>query len=168
MLALAGELADEVKVGGGAAAETVATVRQRLQPGLQLAGRGPDAVRIVLGAVTVIDEDGDAARLAAKRRAVTYIPVVSAGDPVAREEFAGSLSAIREAMGRKDVGAAVAALPHELLVRFAFAGTPDQVIRQAEAVFEAGATRIEFGSPHGLGPTRGINLLGERVLPYFR
>ena len=38
-------------------------------------------------------------------------------------------------------------------------------IRQAEALFAAGARRVEFGTPHGLDPEEGIRLLGERVLP---
>jgi len=45
------------------------------------------------------------------------------------------------------------------------AGTPEQVISQANSLFEAGARRVEFGSPHGLTEEDGIRLLGERVLP---
>ena len=37
-----------------------------------------------------------------------------------------------------------------------------------EALFEAGATRVEFGTPHGLTAARGIELLGRRVLPAVR
>jgi 5,10-methylenetetrahydromethanopterin reductase len=159
MLALGGEMADEVKVGGCACSDLVPVARQRI---------GSEDVRIVLGAVTVVDEDGDAARRVARRRAVTYIPVVGAGDPVAREQFGDNLRRISEAMATGDVEAAEVALPDELLSRFAFAGTPTDVIRQAEGIFEAGAGRIEFGSPHGIDGVSGIRLLGEKVLPYFR
>ena len=159
MLALGGELADEVKIGGSASAEIVTLARTRV---------GNDGVGIVLGAVTVVDEDGDAARRIARRRAVTYIDVIGANDPTAREQFGDNLSRIKEAMAQGDVEAAEAALPDELLRRFAFAGTPEEVIRQAEGVFEAGSARIEFGSPHGLDEASGIRLLGERVLPYFK
>ena len=168
MLALGGELADEVKVGGGCAPGIAALVRGRLLPGLRRAARNDDEVRVVVGAVSVVDEDGDSARLAAKRRAVTYIPVVGGRDPVARENFGAELARIGDAMSRRDVDAAVEALPDELLARFAFAGTPGQVIRQAEALYEAGAERIEFGAPHGLEEARGVELFGRRVLPYFR
>jgi len=159
MLALGGELADEVKIGGCASSEMVPLARQRV---------GNENVRIVLGAVAVVDEDGDSARRVARRRAVTYIPVVGVGDPVAREQFGDELRRISAAMARGDVKAAEAALPDELLARFAFAGTPEDLIRQAEGVFAAGASRIEFGSPHGRDDASGIRLLGERVLPYFR
>jgi 5,10-methylenetetrahydromethanopterin reductase len=56
-------------------------------------------------------------------------------------------------------------VPDAVLDRFAFSGTPGQVAAQVEALFEAGATRVEFGTPHGLTAARGIELLGRRVLP---
>jgi 5,10-methylenetetrahydromethanopterin reductase len=159
MLGLASGLADEVKVGGGAAADLLPVARQRI---------GATHVRIVIGAVTVVDEDGERARHAARRRAVTYIPVVGPNDPVAREQFRHELRRISEAMAAGDVAAAEAALPDELLARFAFAGTAAEVIEQAEGVFAAGAHRIEFGAPHGVEEATGIRLLAERVLPHFR
>ncbi len=56
----------------------------------------------------------------------------------------------------------------DLLRRLAFAGTPEDIVAQAAAWFEAGGQRLEFGTPHGLTPEDGMRLLGERVLPAFR
>ena len=61
-----------------------------------------------------------------------------------------------------------ARIPDEVLDRFAFAGTPEQVAAQAEAVFDAGAGRIDFGTPHGVPEQRGVELLCEQVLPLLR
>ena len=61
-MALAGEVADEIKVGGSANPAIVGVVRSRLARGEGLAGRARGSVRVVLGAVTVVDRDGDAAR----------------------------------------------------------------------------------------------------------
>jgi 5,10-methylenetetrahydromethanopterin reductase len=55
-----------------------------------------------------------------------------------------------------------------VLDRFAFSGTPEQVAAQARAVIEAGAGRIDFGTPHGLTGADGVRLLGTRVLPLLR
>jgi 5,10-methylenetetrahydromethanopterin reductase len=63
---------------------------------------------------------------------------------------------------------AAALVPDDLLDRFAFSGTPAQIAAQAEALFAAGVTRIEFGTPHGFTDEGGIRLLGERVLPALR
>jgi 5,10-methylenetetrahydromethanopterin reductase len=72
------------------------------------------------------------------------------------------------AVQRGDRQAAAALISDDLLRPFAFAGTPEDVIAHAEAIFAAGASRVEFGTPHGLTDARGIQLLGERVLPALR
>ena len=36
------------------------------------------------------------------------------------------------------------------------------------ALFDAGVSRIEFGTPHGFSDAGGVRLLGEQVLPAFR
>lgn len=167
-LRLAGEVADEVKVGGSASPEMAALARQRIEPGARAAGREPGDIGLVLGAVTIVDEDRGAALDAARRRAATYIHVIGKLDPGALAAFPDAIEAVGAAMQRGDVDAAARAIPDALLRRFAFAGTPEDVVRQVEGVLAAGATRVDFGSPHGLDPIAGIELIGSRVLPYFR
>ncbi|WP_279580901.1 hypothetical protein [Fodinicola feengrottensis] len=60
------------------------------------------------------------------------------------------------------------AYPDELLDLFAFAGTPAEVAARARAVIDAGAARVEFGTPHGLSDERGVHLLGAEVVPRLR
>jgi 5,10-methylenetetrahydromethanopterin reductase len=168
ILNLAGEIADEVKIGGAAGPELPAIARQRIAPGAQARGRDPDEIGVVLGAVTIVDEDRDAAVAEVRRRAATYIPVVGALDPVATRDYPDALAAIGEASNRGDFEAAARAIPDGLLKRFAFAGAPNDVIHQVEAALSGGASRVDFGSPHGLGPIAGIDLIGAKVLPYFR
>jgi 5,10-methylenetetrahydromethanopterin reductase len=67
-----------------------------------------------------------------------------------------------------DVEKAITFISDDLLQRFAFAGTPDELTAQALALIEAGCDRIEFGTPHGLNPETGLALLGEKVLPQIR
>jgi 5,10-methylenetetrahydromethanopterin reductase len=55
-----------------------------------------------------------------------------------------------------------------VLSRFAFAGTPADVAAQAEAVFDAGALRVDFGTPHGIDEWQGVELLCREVLPRLR
>lgn len=96
-----------------------------------------------------------------------YLPVVAPLDPtVALPEDLLRQMASLVAAG-EDEGAA-ALVPDEVLDRFAFSGAPDQIARQAEALFAAGASRIEFGTPHGFTDTGGVRLLGERLLPALR
>jgi 5,10-methylenetetrahydromethanopterin reductase len=133
MAALAGRVAAEVKIGGSANPAMVRLMRKWI---------GNDAVGIVVGAVTVVDEDGDAARELARREVGMYLDVVGALDPTVSGE--------------------------PLLEQFVLAGTPDEVAAQADSLYEAGAKRVEFGTPQGRTTAEGIDLLCERVLPLLR
>jgi 5,10-methylenetetrahydromethanopterin reductase len=158
LAALAGEHADELKLGGTANPELVAVARERL---------GTDRAGIVLGAVTVVDEDGERARAAARTEVAMYIDVVGALDPTT-ELDPELLARIGERVAAHDHTAAGALIPDEVLRRFAFAGTPADVAAQAEAIFDAGALRVDFGTPHGIDERRGIELLCRDVLPRLR
>lgn len=132
LAAYAGEVADELKVGGSANPDFVPVIRGRI---------GNDRVGIVVGAVTVVDDDGERARAAARAEVSMYLDVVGKLDPTLREGLTDD----------------------ELLDRFAFAGTVDQVAAQVERLREAGVQRVDFGTPHGSPPERGRELLGEIV-----
>ncbi len=101
------------------------------------------------GAVTVVAEDGAAARRLARSAVALYLDVVGQLDPTTSLPASGTIS-------------------DDELDRFAMAGTPEQVAEQVKGLFEGGARRVEFGSPHGLTEEDGIRLLGERVLPRLR
>jgi 5,10-methylenetetrahydromethanopterin reductase len=119
----AAEHAQELKLGGSANPNLVRLVRERLG----------DSTRLVVGAVTVIDEDDGKARALAQREVELYLPVVAKRDPTAKGE----------------------------LDEFAFAGSPARIAEHANALFEAGADRVEFGTPHGEDERRGVELLAS-------
>ncbi len=133
----AAEVADEVKLGGSANPDMVRLMRSWL---------GEDGPRIVVGAVTVVDEDGDRAREHARAQVQLYLDVVGELDPT-----------LELAPGE--------APPLE---KFAFAGTPEQVAAQAAALYDAGVHRVEFGTPQGLTTRGGVDLLCDRVVPALR
>jgi 5,10-methylenetetrahydromethanopterin reductase len=165
-LGLAGELAAEVKIGGSANPKLLGPARQALARGAVRAHRSP-TVGLVCGAVTVVDEDGASARRRARAEVATYLPVVAGLDPVPGLDAAG-LAAMQRLVRAGDHDAAGRLVPDAVLDRFAFSGTPEQVAAQVAGLFEAGATRVEFGTPHGLTAASGIDLLGRRVLPAVR
>jgi 5,10-methylenetetrahydromethanopterin reductase len=169
---LAGELASEVKIGGSASPALLPPARQELTRGEARSGRPPGEAGLACGAVTVVDDDGASARRLARAEVATYLPVVAGLDPAPGLGPAGldaaGLAAMQRLVRAGDHQGAGALVPDAVLDRFAFSGTPDQVAAQVEALFEAGATRIEFGTPHGLTAARGIELLGRRVLPAVR
>jgi 5,10-methylenetetrahydromethanopterin reductase len=158
LTAFAAERADEFKLGGTANPAMVRLARQRLG----LAGAG-----IVAGAVTVVDNDGARAREYARRRVAMYLDVVAALDKTVALD-PEVLSALGARIAAHDVHGAARLISDETLDLFAFAGTPEQVAGQARRLFEAGAQRVEFGSPHGLDERAGVDLLAREVVPRLR
>jgi 5,10-methylenetetrahydromethanopterin reductase len=155
LAAFAGEAAQELKVGGSANPDVVPVMRERL---------GNPDVRIVLGAVTVVDEDADRARRIARREVAMYLAVVAELDPTVSLE-PELVARIRDLVRAGDDEAAGALISDDVLDRFAFAGSPEQIAAHAEAVFDAGAGRVEFGTPHGRPERNGVQLLCREVLP---
>jgi 5,10-methylenetetrahydromethanopterin reductase len=155
LAAIAGTTAQEVKAGGSANPEIVPVLRERI---------GNDDVGIVVGAVTVVDEDGARARAAARREVAMYVDVVGALDPTVSID-PELLARIGALVAQGDDDGAGALIGDDLVDRFAFAGTPAQVAAQAEAVLDAGALRVDFGTPHGIEEKRGVELLCRAVLP---
>jgi 5,10-methylenetetrahydromethanopterin reductase len=133
----AGSVADEVKVGGTANPDFVRLARQWV---------GNPDVGIVVGCVTVVDEDAAWARERARAAVEPYLDVVAGLDPTL-DLRAGS------------------PLPLE---RFCIAGTPDEVAARVVELWEAGADRVELGTPQGRTTPGGVDLVCERVLPLLR
>ena len=119
------------------------------------------------GAVTVVDHDGARAREHARRRVAMYLDVVATLDPTAALD-PELLSALAERVAARDTDGAARLVSDETLDLFAFAGTPAQIAGQAQTLFEAGARRVEFGSPHGLDERAGVDLLAREVVPRLR
>jgi 5,10-methylenetetrahydromethanopterin reductase len=162
--AMAGELADEVKIGGTANPAMIEVMRDRLSPGMVAASRDPGAVGVVVGAVTVVDDDGAAARARARTEVAMYLAVVGELDPTVQlpPELVAEVSRQVEAGRHEEAGRLI---PDDVLDLFAFSGRPDQVAAQAQKLIDAGASRVEFGTPHGLTARSGLDLLGRAVLP---
>lgn len=165
LAAVAGVLADEVKIGGSANPAMVPLMRR--WTGGDAAGHNAVRVGIVMGAVTVVDEDVHMARARARQEVAPYLDVVGRFDPTV-EIPAEVLEKLGRALRESGPAAAARWVPDDVLDRFAFAGSPTAVAEHTLRLLDAGADRIEFGTPHGLTDDRGIELLGTDVLPAIR
>jgi 5,10-methylenetetrahydromethanopterin reductase len=133
----AGTVADEVKIGGSANPDLLPVVRGWI---------GNPAVKLVVGCVTVVDEDGAWARERARAAVAPYLEVVAGLDPTI----------------------AVRAGTPPPLDRFCIAGTPEEVAARVVELWDAGAARVELGTPQGRTPADGVDIICSRVLPLLR
>jgi len=101
-------------------------------------------VKLVTGCVTVVDEDGAWAREHARSVVGPYVDVVGRHDPTL------------------EAGA------EPPLERFCIAGTPEEVAARVRELWDAGADRVELGTPQGRTTLGGLELICERVLPLVR
>lgn len=163
----AGAHADQIQVGGCANPAMAPVVKEFVAVGEQAAERTPGSVDIVLTAVTVVDDDGDAARARARTEVALPFQVIAGFDRTldVDPELLDKMAALLRSHEYEQAGRLI---PDDLLDKFTFAGTPEEVASQAAAVYDAGVRRIEFDSPFGLTPARGVELLGTRVLPLLR
>lgn len=155
ILAMAGYLAVAgVKLGGSAnpaLAERAATLINN-----------PD-VEIVLGAVSVIDSDRQAARTLARTEVAKYLAVVGMLDPTLDGDERESLQQFMERFQAADPRAGDA-ISDALLDRFALAGTADDALEALENM-NGKAARFEFGTPHGLGErVEAIKYIGRAII----
>jgi 5,10-methylenetetrahydromethanopterin reductase len=134
----AGTVADEVKVGGTANPDLVPLVREWLGAGSR--------TRIVVGCVSVVDDDAGWARERVRAAVAPYLEVVARRDPT--------------------LGLRPGQEPP--LDRFAIAGTPDEVAARVRSLWEAGADRVELGTPQGRTTPVGVDVICDRVLPLLR
>jgi len=164
---LAGQVAHEVKIGGSANPDFVPVMRRYIAEGERKSQRAEGTVGIVMGAVTVVDEDRNQARHQAKRALALYLPIVAPLD-ITIEADPELSKRIRAFVNTQDLDSAANLISDDLLDRFAFSGSPADIILQCEALFSAGTRRIEFGTPHGMSSINGIQLIGEKVIPALR
>jgi 5,10-methylenetetrahydromethanopterin reductase len=166
LAAVAGELADEVKVSPIAHAPAVAHLRKAIASSAMAVQRNPNEIKLVLGGMCVVDEDRRKARELARREVARYLPIVAPLDPTfeIQPDWHAGLS---EASQQGDWETAAGMISDEILDRFAYAGDPEDLINLLERAREGGIDRVDLGTPHGVKPAVGIQLLGDRVLPHF-
>lgn len=155
ILKLAGKLGVQgVKLGGSANPALAEKARELID--------NPN-VEIILGAVSVIDSDREAARARARMEVAKYLAVVGELDPTLGPDEKSSLEEFMDRFTAGDNNAADA-ISDGLLDKFALAGTPEDALKALQQM-EGRVDRFEFGTPHGLGdrPT-AIRNIGATIV----
>jgi 5,10-methylenetetrahydromethanopterin reductase len=157
----------EVKVGGTANPVVVSRLRSVIDEAASQMERDPAGIGLVVGAVTVVDKDAASAQALARREAALYLSIIAKLDHNLNLDM-DELALIDHSTANHDYETVAQCITDDLLKKLTFVGTPDDIAEQVAMLFAAGASRIEFGTPHGLTTERGLHLLGERVLAALR
>jgi 5,10-methylenetetrahydromethanopterin reductase len=107
---------------------------------------GSPSVKVVTGCVTVVDRDSARARELAHAVVRPYVEVVGRLDPTL------------ELRPGEDPP----------LDRFCIAGTAEEVAARVVELWEAGADRVELGSPQGRTAREGVEAICDRVVALLR
>jgi hypothetical protein len=98
----------------------------------------------------------------AREAAALYFEVIACFDPTVTVEEE-RLAAIRAELRRSDYRAAGALIPTDVLRKFAFAGTAEDVPDQAAEIIDGGAYRVEFNTHSVLRPELGSGSCVSRL-----
>ena len=155
LAALAGEVADEVKVGGSANPAVLPLIADYIAVGEARAGRNLGSVKIVIGAVSVIDEDREAARWAARKAVSLYLPIVSKLDATLAID-PELMTRVQDHVNAGEDDAAARLIPDDILDRFIFAGDPADIIERVRPPLRCRRPTHRAGhaprGPHGGRP----------------
>ena len=158
----AATVADEIQAGGSANPAMVGRLRGLLSD----AGTQRE-VGVCLNAVVVVDDDAKAAARAVRAACAPYFDVVASLDATV-EVDPDLLRGVKARLAVGDHAGAGLLIPDDILRRFAFWGTADDVANHAMEILEAGALRVEFDTPFGLSTPDGLRRLAHDVLPRIR
>lgn len=159
VLHLAGELEVEgLKLGGSTNYKLAEMARNKIEN---------QDVKIVLGAVSVIDNDRIAARTRARAEVAKYLNVVGPLDTTLEGEDIESLDAFISRFRQGDPSAD-RAISDSLLDKFSLAGTPEDAC-ELLIKMDGNVDRFEFGTPHGLGDrASAIKHIGQTILEVLK
>jgi 5,10-methylenetetrahydromethanopterin reductase len=167
LAALAGEIADEIEVGGTANPDMVKVIRELVAAGAARGRRDVADIEVSFNPMMVVDEDRSAAEALARTRGAMYVEAIGHLDPTVDLD-PELVARIRVRLAAGDEDGAGRLLPADLLRRFLVCGTPTDVIDHMLELAAAGVDKIYLGNPFGLDERRGLELLAEKVLPAVR
>lgn len=159
MCRMAGKHADGL-LFNGSHPDDLAWARDRVEEGKRDRPDSRGEFTLAAYAAVSVDEDGDAAREAA-RAPVAFIASGAAPPVLDRHGIdSGAVEAVREALADSRFGDAYEAVTPAMVAAFCMAGTPDAVAERMAAVRES-ADGIVVASPLGPDTDAAVELAGE-------
>jgi 5,10-methylenetetrahydromethanopterin reductase len=178
----AGELADGLHQALGYSREAYDYQVENMRQGAEKAGRAFDDLDVGAWVVTVVSDDADAAKHAARLLCAFYISSMPAEQLARHGIDAAELKPVVDALGAGDIKGAYEAFTPDYVEKLSVAGTPEQVVEKIKRDIEpAGVNHmiLALSDPHlvkfftqedvqGVPDINGqLKLVAERVMPAF-
>jgi 5,10-methylenetetrahydromethanopterin reductase len=148
--------------------EHFAEVLRYVRRGASGVGRDPDRIDLAACIWCSISNNHAAAERVLREKLAYYghafSPLILSRVGVDRADF----EPIRQAMTVDRDPERAMAMVTPAMLRLGVIGTADELIPRLEHLIALGATHLSFGPPLGPDPFEAIEILAERVLPYFR
>jgi 5,10-methylenetetrahydromethanopterin reductase len=178
----AGELADGVHHALSYSREAYDYMAEHVRAGAERAGRDVSELDMGAWVVTVVSEDSDAAKRAARILVAFYISSMPEEQLARHGIEAGELAPVVEALGAGDVPKAVELFRPEYAEKLSVAGTPEECVEKIKADIEptginhmvlalsdAGLVKLFSGEevPNVPDINGQLRLVAERMMPAF-
>jgi 5,10-methylenetetrahydromethanopterin reductase len=178
----AGELADGLHQALAYSREAYDYQVDNMREGAEKAGRSLDDLDVGAWVVTVVSDDADAAKHAARLLCAFYISSMPAEQLARHGIDAAELQPVVDALGTGDIKGAYEAFTPDYVEKLSLAGTPEEVVEKIKGDIEpAGVNHMIFAlsDPHlvkffaqedvqGVPDINGqLRLVAERVMPAF-
>jgi 5,10-methylenetetrahydromethanopterin reductase len=178
----AGELADGVHHALSYSREAYDYMAENVRAGAERAGRDWQELDLGAWVVTVVSEDSDAAKRAARILVAFYISSMPEEQLARHGIEAAELAPVVEALGAGDVPKAVELFRPEYAEKLSVAGTPDEVVEKIKtdirptgvnhmvlALSDAALVKLFSGEevPNVPDINGQLRLVAERVMPAF-
>ena len=144
-------------------------LKEKVAIGAKSISRDPGEIEIGCVPGTIILEDESRALDLAREASAVYLPYL---DPM--PEFVGipreEIAAVSEAVAKGNMKLAASLVGDRAVDSFKLWGNPDTIIEKTSRLIDdgRGVDRMNFGFGRGIEDIQGIELLGSKVLPYFR
>jgi 5,10-methylenetetrahydromethanopterin reductase len=179
---VAGEIADGVHQALAYSREAYDYMAERTQEGAQKAGRAISDLDMGAWCVTVVSEDSEAAKRAARILVAFYVSAMPP-EQVARHGIdAAELQPVVEALGKGDIKGAVERFKPEHAAKLSLAGTPEEIVEKIKtdmqpagvnhmilAISDAALVKMFAGEEVANVPDVNgqLQLVADRVMPAF-
>ena len=167
MARMAGTVAAGLKADCVADPAYLRLLHEKMLEGARQAKRDPNEVEMIVGPLCSISSDKQLARRTMAEMLALLQPFLAPMNTAAGLDM-HAIQHAAELFNAGDKDAAVNLISDTAIAAFSLTGSPDDIIPRIQALIDAGADNIAFGTPLGPDPNAALSLLANEVLPYFR